>query len=279
MDSSSSKTNKVHFNHMSSGLPPSDPPSENTLTINISHEQLSILEDLGFEEVVSVAPTRLKEGDYAYDVAMDWKWAKVYYQQFKRPSDETGTIQNRKYTDGQVKFDVDSDQVDKLQKLYDEGVAFLTFPLVRSRDQMPGNLNQTIFVDVHGIKANDPTIAYIHDKWDDLYKSDLILPCLHKNYNAEIRPENSKVIKSYISKDRSIIPAVHVNADNGISTVHPDYIMKWGQLLSNLLSCDCGNLLRMSDDIGYIQNDEEESSYARAMVFGGEKLPNIANWQ
>ena len=261
---------------MSTGLPPSAPPSENTLTINISHEQLSVLENIGLTEAIAVSPTRLMEKDYAYDVAIDWDWAKIFYQQFKRPSAETGTIQGRKGTDGHIKFDINPEQVRKLQNNYREGVAFLTFPLVQSRDEMPDNLDQTVFVDVHGLTMNDATIAYIHENWRQVSKDDIVTFSIGNGLLTQVLPKDTEFARKFCFQPHSCVPGVHINAEDSIETVDPRYVMTWEQVLSNLLTCNSGSLLR-EDGI----TRQEEGVWSRsaiAIIFGGNKLPRDINW-
>jgi len=266
---------------MRTGLPSPNHPSENTLTVNITHEQLKIFEHYGFDEVVAVSPTRVKESDYAYDVAMDWDWAKAFIQQFKRPFAETGSIQNKKGTDGHVKFELNEEQIKKLKNAYDEGQAFLTFPLVRDRRKMPDNLSDTIFVDVHGMEMQSPTIAYIHRDWDTIYKSksrNFRVPSPLPEINHTFYNAKSGLEKCYWPDKGGLLPAVHINADDGIETVSPTMVKTWKHLLDELLSCESGILLRGAGDRIYLRQEEPYSPSASVVVFGGNQLPEEIDW-
>jgi len=266
---------------MRTGLPSPNHPSENTLTVNITHEQLKEFESHGFDEAVAVSPTRVKESDYAYDIAMDWNWAKVFIQQFKRPFEETGSIQNKKGTERHVKFEIDEEQIKKLKDAYDEGQAFLTFPLVRDRHRMPNNLSDTVFVDVHGIPMQSPTIAYIHNNWREILKprsGNLPKRRCFSDIKLAFYNTKSEMDKCYWHDEGCLIPAVHINTDDEVETVDPTMVKTWELLLEELLSCESGILLRGEGDRIHFHQEEPYSPAASAVVFGGDQLPEGREW-
>lgn len=232
--------------YMASHLPDGNPPTENTLTINITHEILSIVHRI-FPKAVAVSPTRQDESKYGYDVAADWKFAKSLAFQYKRPQAETGSIQGLNLHDHYVKFPANSDQWETLKDNFEPGEAFLALPNVRDRADMPGNLHRdTIFIDVHALNVSNPTLLYASD-WNHL------------------------------------IPGtdIYVRGDSGPRQIDPKWVFNWDSLWSNILSCDAGRLLRVNGDI-YFRDEQSRdgviSRTTRIVVVGGNELPNQADW-
>lgn len=136
----------------------SDYPSENTLTVNITHRQLRSL-DPPFSRLVAIAPTRVEEGAHrgssddpegGYDISLET--AKEVVFQHKRPF---GTTEHQGIE--WLKFDVDTEQCWALAEQYELGQAFLALPIVSSPEELPFCLGLTVFVDVHLVDHyNDP---------------------------------------------------------------------------------------------------------------------------
>jgi len=133
-------------------------PSENTLTVNITHRQLQSL-DPPFSQLVAIAPTRVEEGAHrdteenpegGFDISLET--AKEVVFQHKRPFGMT-----EHHGTKWLKFDVDTDQCWALAEQYEIGQAFLALPIVPSESELPWCLDLTVFVDVHLIDHyNDP---------------------------------------------------------------------------------------------------------------------------
>jgi len=150
--------------------PSGTPPSENTITINIVTELLTLLRGVGFQRTAVISPSRDDEADYGYDVGADWdfNFVKAFGLQFKRPA---GTV-----LDGRFRFkmhDEDGEQLDALCDNFEgEGEAFYALPVVEDRAYLPGQLHNTVFVDAHTIhtemngtignsSVDEPSILYI----------------------------------------------------------------------------------------------------------------------
>lgn len=151
---------------MSDPLPAGEPPSENTLTINITHEMLEMIQDV-YPHSVVVSPTRHDEGEqYGYDVSYDWRWGKTIGLQLKPPQNGLGGIQipGRGVSDSKVvKFGLYGEQLDDLHRWYDEQQAFYALPPVLERRNLIDRLADTVFIDVTAI-PEDTTLVYIPPK-------------------------------------------------------------------------------------------------------------------
>lgn len=271
---------------MSSHLPSPVRPTENTLTINVTHEMLEVIHE-DFPETVAVSPTREAENDYGYDTAMDWAWAKAVAFQFKRPFEETGTIQNRNGTEGRVKFEADPEQLETLQNRYREREAFLTLPLVRDRREMPDNLGETVFVDVHGIEPSNPSRIYVKEDWRpectssssrDFHHSDSGNWCVFSNLTSEF----SFTIGNFRpgSLCDSYRPTVHVKYDSGVATVHPEYVYTWSQLWKGIQECKLGRVLRAANE-EWLDGEKQlpkGSGNKTVIVLQTDSLPDGIDW-
>ena len=223
----------------------SRPPTETTLTINITHEMLTQAQSI-FPQAVATCPTRLNESEYGYDVAADWGWAKAFVLQYKRPHRDTGRIQGfenyagREGYNNYVKFTVDTQQWQTLCD-YPEGVAFYALPIVCHRSEMPGNLDHdTLFIDVHGLNVDTPTRFYV--------------------------PEDHSTMP---------LPRVFVRGSNGPDEIESRWIFYWNHLWDWILACRQGRLIRMSDDIISRGNDIGlKSPNVRIILIGGDDLPD-----
>jgi hypothetical protein len=134
----------------SSQFPSGRPPSENTLTTNIVHELLLVLRRLGFDETAVINPSRDAEEEYGFDIGADWDYdiLKAFGLQFKSPTTPRSS--------GHVRFkmsDDDGEQLDALCSNFSAtGEAYYTLPVVLQRDDLPGQLHSTVFVDANAIQ-------------------------------------------------------------------------------------------------------------------------------
>lgn len=222
---------------MSHRLPSGRPPTENTLTVNITSEILDDVQEV-FEEAVVTSPTRRRENHYGYDTAMDWGWAKAFALQYKRPSEDTGGIQGG--PSGQyIKFSANDEQIRKLRGAYRPEEAFLVLPTVQRRSSMPDNLKRdTVFIDVHGITVKEPTLIYIPPN----HGPDTSLP-------------------------------IYIRGDSGVTDIDSDDIYYWDELWEGLLECTIGHELDLRSS-NYEIYDDFRSRTTRVVTFGGESPPN-----
>lgn len=126
-------------------------PSENTLTVNNTHQMLSHFEKSGpggFRHLVAFSPSRQWEKLRGYDIKLPTAKSAVY--QYKRPKiPEKGSVKS-----AQRRFSINQDQWETLTDLFDPGQAFFALPITLDEQRLPDCLDRTVFVDVHGILPN-----------------------------------------------------------------------------------------------------------------------------
>lgn len=130
-------------------------PNENTLEVNVTHQQLSSLSN-AFEKRTAIAPTRYEEGASSatktpdgkgYDIKLDTVKELVF--QYKAP---TGTRVLGATQDIQwLKYSVNMTQVYNLVLQYNPGEAFLALPATPQQLHVREGLERTIFIDVYAI--------------------------------------------------------------------------------------------------------------------------------
>jgi hypothetical protein len=124
-------------------------PSENTLTVNATHQMLSDLEN-SFQTLAVLSPSRKMENVLGYDVQLPLQKSVVF--QYKRPYTAK--------TDNKRRFKMDKGQWRTLVSIYSRGEAFFTFPTVIDPSDLNATLENTVFVDVHGLKYNT-SLVYV----------------------------------------------------------------------------------------------------------------------
>lgn len=128
-------------------------PTENSLTINNTHQMLETLES-DADRLAATSPTRKDERGLGYDVQLSF--AQRIQFQYKRPQ--------YVHSNRGLCFEVNSDQVATLRFRDDVGVAFLACPYVTNRSQLPTSLNKSFFIDVQAVRANT-TRLYIPENY------------------------------------------------------------------------------------------------------------------
>lgn len=119
------------------GRSSSRPPTENTLTVNITHEILEDIQEV-FGDTVAVSPTREEENEYGYDVSVDWDWMKIFALQFKtfrekNPIRLNGSNTSKKY----YKYPLKQKQHEQLRDHFSlPGMAFYVLPVFPTRDEL-----------------------------------------------------------------------------------------------------------------------------------------------
>lgn len=243
---------------------PKEPPTENTLTINIVHEILQ-WKLLFFEEAVALSPTRKEEKELGYDIALDW--AKLYTLQFKQFNrNATGPIilKGTRTTGDFLKYEIRKEQHQKLCDNYPiRGMAFFVIPFAKRRDALPGLLPNTVFIDVHDIPVGTTKLS--------LPKHGLSI------FSTPLRYRMRRVKGPvYYCKDREHHPL--------------NKVYNWGEIWGNLLSCSQGFLLKehgetsslveeLSNELGRQEKDfSSRLQNVTEIVFGGNKLPEGVSW-
>lgn len=136
-------------------------PYENTLTANVTHQQLTDLErTYGISDGYVTSPARVEERKKGYDVQFNTTKQVVY--QYKRPKsvvDRNGEIW--------FSFPVNTQQVDVLQMRNRIGQAFLVLPLAGTSHRLPRTfekknmLEKTVFIDVFSNITRNTSRIYI----------------------------------------------------------------------------------------------------------------------
>lgn len=125
-----------------------DYPSENTLTVNITHQQLDSLNP-PFDRLVAIAPSRYQEGTLSptsdpggYDVKLET--AKEIVFQHKAPAN-TVVRAGKKW----LNYVIDMRQMSILYNSFGPRQAFYALPATPQRRHIRQGLERTIFVDVY----------------------------------------------------------------------------------------------------------------------------------
>lgn len=230
----------------------SDSPSENTLTVNVTHRQLQSL-DPPFTRLVAIAPTRTEEGAHrdmdddpegGYDISLET--AKEVVFQHKRPHD----ITTHDGTDW-LKFSVDTDQCWALAEQYELGQAFLALPIVPTEDELPHCLKLTVFVDVHLVNHFD-TPNWMPDDGDSISniyieRSDNLIDHIKQssdlsNIDDDLAP--SVYIKSNSSQWKIGGPAYQDISMSDFHSPTNGNAIAWPPLAEYLKSCRYGVRIR-----------------------------------
>lgn len=227
-------------------------PSENTLTVNITHRQLRSL-DPPFSRLVAIAPTRVEEGAHrssggdpegGYDISLER--AKEVVFQHKSPRGMT-EHQGTEW----LKFDVDTEQCWALAEQYELGQAFLALPIVPSARELPFCLGLTAFVDVHLIEHyNDSSwmpkdgdsISTIYversDELVDEVRSTSDLSCLDSSVAPAVH------IKSNTRKWKMGGPAYQEISMENFRSPANDCAIAWGPIAEFIKDCRYGVRIR-----------------------------------
>lgn len=156
------------------------PPTENTPTVNITHEILDDIREV-FQHTVAVTPTREEEKDYGYDISVDWQWMKTFALQFKTFRTKGSITLNGSHTDNEYyKFQLDREQHKQLIDHFPlHRMAFYVLPVFPTRDDLEPPLleseiyyryisngepncderSRVIFVDIHDVPLNSTMIS------------------------------------------------------------------------------------------------------------------------
>lgn len=229
-----------------------DSPSENTLTVNITHRQLQSLEPT-FSRLVAIAPTRVEEGKHrssssdpegGYDISL--QTAKEVVFQHKRPYD----MVEHDDTDW-LKFDVDTDQCWALAEQYELGQAFLALPVVPTEAELQHSLTLTVFVDAHLVDYfNDPgwmppdgdSISTVYVEQSPSLVDELRNGTDLADLDRELAP--SVYLKSDTSKWKMGGPAYKNISMQGFQSYGIDWAIAWEPLADYIQSCYYGVRIR-----------------------------------
>lgn len=115
-------------------------PTENSLTINTTHQMLSYLSN-DYKRTTATSPTRREEKGVGYDVQLSFALRLQF--QYKRP-------QNIHNSRG-VTFKVNGEQVGTLSFRDDTQTPYLACPAVQHRGQLNESLKNCYFVNAHPV--------------------------------------------------------------------------------------------------------------------------------
>lgn len=164
-------------------------PNENTLTVNVTHEQLRSL-DPPFSQLVAIAPTRFEEGfgsashaslGRGYDIKLET--AKEIVFQHKAP--DNSVVRNGKQW---LNFKIDTKQMINLVLQYGPKEAFYALPGTPQHKQIREGLKRTTFVDVWSVflkslnqleETSRIYVQYRHDESD--------IPAVKGKYKTVVR--------------------------------------------------------------------------------------------
>ena len=178
-------------------------PTENTLTLNITHEMLTTVRPT-FPKVTAISPARRWENIKGYDVKLNS--VKVVVFQFKRPD---GIRWMRRFfhrPSKWIKFPLNGNQIHTLSTLFNVNQAYIALPRVLDHPTLyrhSGSLiNRTIFIDVYGLTSNMTTL--------------------------------------YIPSTRPSRPIQYKIKNGGYGVVNNAFVKNWNQLFSDLEECKVG---------------------------------------
>ena len=178
-------------------------PTENTLTLNITHEMLTSVEPI-FPKVTAISPARRWENVKGYDVKLNS--VKVVVFQYKRPY---GIRRMRRFfrrPSKWIRFPLNGNQIHTLSILFNINQAYIALPRVLDHPTLythSGSLvNRTIFIDVYGLTSNMTTL--------------------------------------YIPSARPSGPIQYKIRNGGYGAVNNAFVKNWNQLLSDLEECEVG---------------------------------------
>ena len=208
------------------------PPTENTLTVNITHEILDDIREV-FPQTVAVTPTREEEKDYGYDISVDWQWMKTFALQFKTFRN-TGSIRlNESHTDNEYyKFKLDSQQHKQLIDHFPlHRMAFYVLPVFPTRDDLkPPLLESEIYyryISNRELKHDERSRVFFVDIHDVPLGSTMI---------------------SISTNAANYFQAVCYCQDREHHTIHMKNVFTWEDIWNGLLGCRMGAKLRMDGE-------------------------------
>ncbi|MFP9061716.1 hypothetical protein ACLI4R_14450 [Natrialbaceae archaeon A-chndr2] len=187
-------------------------PSENSLTLNTTHQMLRYFEDNNktrFKHLVAFSPTRKWENVSGYDVHIPFLKTTVF--QYKRPKvpDNGKPVSNL-----ERRFSLNADQWLTLLLLFDRGQAFFTLPDVMRNDDLTHSLKSTVFVDVYGVLP-DTSLAYVNrNSMQTTFSSSVSL--------LKTTPPQGKIRNG--SKYR----------------FHPNHVYDWREMYDGINNCNLG---------------------------------------
>jgi len=177
-------------------------PTENTLTLNVTHQLLKKIEK-NFTNAVAFSPSRRMEKLRGYDVKLDF--AKCIVFQFKRPK-----LINLKTKKNPIRFHLNNDQLLVLQSNFSSNEAFFGLPLILSSSELKYAYRHTFYIDVHNILTNTSFIDVINPNGF--------------NFKGKIRNGSRYEINSIINNNKMICKII--NCDYGLSLFEEDVLTK-----------------------------------------------------
>jgi hypothetical protein len=130
-------------------------PTENSLTINNTHQMLSNF-DTKNSQVAATSPSRRREKGHGYDV--QYTFVKRIQFQYKRPKYQ--------HNSRGLCFKINNDQVTTLRLRDARRIAYLACPYVTNQSQLKDTLSRTIFIDAQAVRGNT-TRLFIPEDYSD----------------------------------------------------------------------------------------------------------------
>lgn len=207
-------------------------PNENTLEVNVTHEQLNSLAS-EFEKRVALAPTRAEEDKVGFDVTFDT--AKEIVFQHKAPSNTVVRRDERGDKRQWINFELDQDQLITLGLQYSPHQAYYALPVIPELQQMRDCLLRTVFVDafalfLSSLQENRSTSRVYVEYCADIDDH----PILKGKFNSAKRAMDREYGVYY-----DLLLVDHTDGD----------AQTWSAIRSELMNCRMGLPIR-GDDIG-----------------------------
>ena len=228
------------------GRAPDQPPTENTLEVNITHEILQQIREV-FKKAVAVNPTRGEENDFGYDISVDWDWLKIFALQFKT-FDNKGAIRLNGYHTKREYYKYELNKKQHKQLMYHfplPSMAFYTLPVFPQRKDLdPPLLDlELIYLDIS------------EDKYKIIELPRVIFIDVHT-----IPADATKISISTDSNNAN--RAVCYCKDRKHHTIDYKNVFSWQEIWDGLLSCQMGAKLREdgepTQDVYNIMNHRDQ---------------------
>jgi len=199
-------------------------PTENTLTLNVTHQLLKKVEK-NFTNAVAFSPSRRMEKLKGYDVKLSF--CKFLVFQFKRPKFlNPATMMKR------IRFDLNSSQLFTLHRDFTQfDHAFFALPIVLNANELKYSYLNTFYIDINNILPNTSFI-------------DFVLNPNKLNFKAKIKNGTRydiKYFKRNITMNRNIKNCNYgltIYQENKLSHEYKQFIGRIEEINKNILNGD-----------------------------------------
>lgn len=234
-------------------------PNENTLTLNVTHDQLSRLSST-FEKRVAIGPTRFDEGSSSdpskplgkgYDVTFDT--AKEIVFQHKAPSNTVVRTDERGEKRQWINYSLNTKQLLALALQYNPREAYYAFPVVPEQRQLKQALTRTVFVDAFSI--------FLHSLADLTETSRIYVEYLPEQFSKpaphrERRRQTPEVRGKFNDRRRRMDSDVYYEL--AVTTGHHGDVLFWEAIEDRIRNCSMGLPIRGIGSESFDWYSEEE---------------------